>query len=748
MHDTKIVTKSLAAAQDLLRGVGKRQQNRANKMVTVNALHLFIPVASDAELAELDPVEAAGLGVVMSGSSMKYYQYGEEHTDSSIRSTVASGWWSLVGAEALKEQLADPAGFGNLGYVSSFAQLRTIVPKRAGQLCYLMSYYDGWAASATTPEGGNYYISFAGAATDDGGHVCVPTGQTAFYWAALTNEVNLHDYGIKVIPWSLMTSGNTEVDYAPRLQAAVDRAKAVKKELASDFPRVYSYSNDVQDRVGIKILKAIDITGLRKQSGSMSLFFRSDSSFTPHIDVGTGRRFALVNKNAPFDSAGKKSFGTTSGSQRFEYIHTRNCGGRNSAYPIEGQMHMTMSSIVTDCLAAEDCYGSGVWLADSYDNVINNIQTRQCGSPLNWAQQHTGYPAYNGDRSDESNSNTILSIMSHDDYDRLLCYRGTKNMYGRWHQEAPHITSTAWDLPPSATLDATLSEYGYINNFFQHNYSGMGVFNGNNNSSTSNVGPVVTLHSLVDSSYENYWSNYFDVFSGSFSEFDTSSFGMLTTGGFNLTPRARLSATSINLIAARGADGVTLERIARLNGVAANILSIKGLTTLNIQSGNNNIHYIEQTGVLTATGGKTHIKAGTVGSVVTAVPLFVGPISVTNYRHDGAATPAFKGKLDGMTVAGSVYLNSQSYYTATDLTVAGTFNTAGTNSRVFAENCKFGQCSFNPTTGFFLLRNCESASEPAVWSRANNKPTANGALNVHPTTGEWQRYVDGAWTTF
>ena len=82
----------------------------------------------------------------------------------------------------LRADLALNAGFALVGQVSSFTALRSVVPSYEGQRILLASHYEGWNALAHAPGGGGEFVARAGTATDDGGYICVPTGQTAFYW--------------------------------------------------------------------------------------------------------------------------------------------------------------------------------------------------------------------------------------------------------------------------------------------------------------------------------------------------------------------------------------------------------------------------------------------------------------------------------------------------------------------------------------------------------------------------------------
>lgn len=78
--------------------------------------------------------------------------------------------------------LAQPYGFKNIGQVASFNALRSVVPSYEGQSILLLAHPVGWAAMSHGPVGGGEFIARKGAAVDDGGYICVPTGQTEYYW--------------------------------------------------------------------------------------------------------------------------------------------------------------------------------------------------------------------------------------------------------------------------------------------------------------------------------------------------------------------------------------------------------------------------------------------------------------------------------------------------------------------------------------------------------------------------------------
>lgn len=95
MAETKTITKSLAAAEDFALGVGTVQQNRAGQVVDVHRVHSYVPVASEALLANLD-IAKFTLGAVVRDGLITYYQYTEAAGAIGISSAYGSGVWQVV----------------------------------------------------------------------------------------------------------------------------------------------------------------------------------------------------------------------------------------------------------------------------------------------------------------------------------------------------------------------------------------------------------------------------------------------------------------------------------------------------------------------------------------------------------------------------------------------------------------------------------------------------------------------------
>ncbi|UCR74082.1 putative tailspike protein [Klebsiella virus vB_KpnM-20] len=120
-------------------------------------------------------------------------------------------------------------GWDKIGTVSSFDQLKTIIPTKAGQFINLRSYNDGWSAMNSAPVGGGIFISKSGGAVDDGGYICVPTGQTEYYWErVLEHDEYLTPQMYGYIP-DYNTTTYTGTDVKPYIQAAIDTSISINK---------------------------------------------------------------------------------------------------------------------------------------------------------------------------------------------------------------------------------------------------------------------------------------------------------------------------------------------------------------------------------------------------------------------------------------------------------------------------------------------------------------------------------------
>lgn len=87
---TNVVTKSLAGAEDILRGVDKVTQIRNGKAYEVNQLHVPVSVSSEAAMAALNPANCTYVAIITDGNT-DYYYYSPTDT-SGITSPFGGSW--------------------------------------------------------------------------------------------------------------------------------------------------------------------------------------------------------------------------------------------------------------------------------------------------------------------------------------------------------------------------------------------------------------------------------------------------------------------------------------------------------------------------------------------------------------------------------------------------------------------------------------------------------------------------------
>ena len=144
-------------------------------------------------------------------------------------STGATVETRLENADEAIAAISAPTGLNKVGAVSSFSALRAIVPELAGQIINLRSHQEGWAAQVHQPVGGGEFVAIAGSAVNDGGYICVPEGQSSFYWMRVlgSNEyLTPQMYGY-ITGYS--DSTETGMELKPYIQAAIDTSIAIGK---------------------------------------------------------------------------------------------------------------------------------------------------------------------------------------------------------------------------------------------------------------------------------------------------------------------------------------------------------------------------------------------------------------------------------------------------------------------------------------------------------------------------------------
>lgn len=647
--------------------------------------------------------------------------------------------------QSFEDALAKQDGYKLVGSVESFSSMRLMTGLVPGQRVKLASYYSGGNA------GGGEFIVKAGSAVDDAGHICVPASQSGIYLERRTSTVKLSDYGIT----TESNSSGPRVDQSDKVQAAINRAKSLKyvldTEIASENHYIYT---------GIYVEKGIDITGLKTIRGCFSLLFDSTKiaglSAPGYSDV----QWALVNLNAKFDTAGI-IFGTTVGNQSFDSIVVRDVSNRGAS--CGGQLHVTSGTMVSGALCATDVNGPGVWILGSYDSVISDIRTVNCGNALLWAIDIAGY---RGTRVENTNCMVINRIESHDSLDRALRCSADLSDIGEIHVEATVVASAA--VSSSATIAD--NGWGYANVLL----AGLGT----------------TYGSVRDLPVSGSIPAIFELVA------DDTSIGGLSLPRSSLsihyaftTPRGTLSADTINLsgdVIVTDGSNTNIDALT-VTGASSNITSSS--TNFNVgilratganatftgvggRYGRLDCAVVSLTGSDVTRGSITNLTLGDRNTLtqVTAQTLLVN--GTRNYLSDGFRVSG-ASTLNGINNAATnavfvgvvtltdpwkfdkVYINANLVYTGNttsnlydvsfqdvfvegDLVLSGACRIHGYNLRVI--NLRIGTMS----TGFIVLNNCVvsggiegnyvgSFNVPAIGSITQNFST--GVPYVYTSTG-------------
>lgn len=342
------------------------------------------------------------------------------------------------------------------GLVSSYEKLKTISPSYAGQRISLISYYEGWAALSTPPEGGGDFVSVSGTDTEDGGHICIPTGFSTYYWVRDTNTVSLLDYGVKTFSWNVdnVTVANDQSD---KVNAAC--ARAVKTGYPLVAPPA-SFNNSLR---GIPILKTVDISKVREIQGDLLLFANNllgNYSEVQGVTTSTGvsQKFALINMNADFDPInGGYEFSSVKGPRSYGVIRAINLGDRSTM--LNGQLHFVASASF-DGVFSDGFNGWGNHWGISQDTVVKHQSASRCGNKNQFAIFAYSYPRATTTQSDFCNNLTFNSIICEYSFERSVFLAGPNVRYDRIHEEGTHVTGEAPDAWGVHSIDSYASGIG------------------------------------------------------------------------------------------------------------------------------------------------------------------------------------------------------------------------------------------------------------------------------------------------
>lgn len=368
-------------------------------------------------------------------------------------STLAN--WKEMLNDALV-QLSEPDGYKNIGRVASFADLRNITPSYAGQRIILAAHspVSEWAALAAPLGGGGEFVAKSGAATDDGGYICVPNGQTAFYWQRVIENETLkpEHYGAKCD--STRSVAGTDATYALNQMFAT----AIANNFAVEFPS--QVGGIAATERGYFVSSAIIATGIHIIKGDVLLHFKS----TSFNKANGAYAICLGDPNTDYNTIQNGLIGSS--------ITVRDLDKRASAM---GGIYIKYTAAFFDFLRAFDINGTGIEMAPVYDSSFKLISER-CGNVSNYA-------IYTNGNGDECNAITFPSILIHDSYHKGLYITGSKHNIVNIHAEANAVLTTN-DGYTGLTGATTRTGLGYVNHviYLTGGHLGNATFNDYGNS--------------------------------------------------------------------------------------------------------------------------------------------------------------------------------------------------------------------------------------------------------------------------
>lgn len=310
--------------------------------------------------------------------------------------------------------LAQPDGFKNVGAVSSFDNLRNVVPSYAGQKIILSAYSEGWNTSLSgIPYGAGNFFAVHGTATDDGGYIAVPRGQTDWYWQReiTDNTLNLEDFGC--VPDTTRNANGTD--------CTVGMNACFATAIARGFS-VRAHSTGPESRNSTKfyyISAPIKATGINTVIGQLSLKVNSS------VFNLSGQKWAIMFGDPATDF-------TTIQNTLNASVYVYDAGLRAQSM---GGIYVKYTR-VRGSFRAHYINGSGVRFAPVFDSTVT-IWTEVCGSISDYAIDWQG----NGD---VCNQITVLDLVCHDSYHRGVRLQGNKCNFVRGHIEGTY-TLTASD---------------------------------------------------------------------------------------------------------------------------------------------------------------------------------------------------------------------------------------------------------------------------------------------------------------
>ena len=400
---------------------------------------------------------------------------------------TADSNWKPRTDQLLRQDLGSGEGFNLIGQVSSFSSLREVVPSSAGQKILLASHspVEGWLALALPPQGFGEFVAKAGNAVDDGGYICVPTGQTAYYWQRIIENETLHAEHYGALCDSTRTTAGTDCTDALNRMFAT----AIANNFAVEFS-AKTYNSNTLER-GYYISKTVVATGINVIKGNP--VFHVDSEV---FDQSTSKYALLLGDP-------NTNFSTIQNGLIFSTISVRDIGKRHT--PMRG-IYVKYTGAYGTFLRALDINGTGIELAPVYDSVFVAV-TERCGNV-------NEYSLWTNPNGDECNAITFPYILCHDAYHKGLYVAGSKIVIDNIHAEANAVL-TIDDGYTGLTGTTTSTGLKYVNHviyltgghlgnasFNDYAYANNKTYYGDQDTLNGSAGSHVAI-ALVESTCDN-----------------------------------------------------------------------------------------------------------------------------------------------------------------------------------------------------------------------------------------------------
>ncbi len=557
--------------------------------------------------------------------------------------------------DQLRQELSGADGFKYIGKVSAFSQLQTVKPAYIGQLILLRGFYEN------DTSGSGEFVAVSGSASEVPGQIA-PYSATG-YWKRIATEVRSEDCGLRLTLRANVTSQSGELfDVSDAMQQmywyAIDNNMPISWH--GDDARNAGFSDK-----GFYITKSILAyrqtlvdgkyirRGLGRSRNRLNIFVHEDYFSAEQTAIGPA---VFINTCGTFDASGKYYYGTLNTSGFYDPITIRNFGPRSIV--LHGQIHMMLAFNVS-LVASYGFNGSGVRMM-AYDGIVQDVRAEKTGNINNYGIYIGAYPY--ADRSDESNSLTLQSLVSHSNYEKGWYVAGSKTNLQRVHDE--DLTATI-SSPPTPSGIESRNGYGYTSAYFSSVAGAFGTIAFGTFNSNSTITPVITI-------------------------------GNIAMGANNVTS----DKGNISVIA-----GDPNPRGGSIGNIRSDSGNVKILVNARVS-----IDYL-YCADLTQADPESVISAGRCNNILT------GTGSFNNFTVNGDANFVSYAKVRNVTVNGKtfIYESSSSIFSAGDCDFKGDcFISNQTEQRAIIQNVKIGGVLTCENGSFVDLDNCNVADFDAT----------------------------------